>query len=526
LTYEGRFSDAARAVRRRLALLLGSISSAAAALAPGTARALEPELTSDTAAQFYEMRSPTGQTIIARRRFTTTLGVAGYELLDKPADAKGLGGPSLVFKARMRYDADYGGGSAETDPANYGHVVPGFERGPIDLMYGYVEGRRFLKGWLGFRLGRQYVTDALGWWSFDGGLVRVTSPYYVAAEVYGGLEQRGGLPLSTSRYEADGVWRGNRKGYDPAEWPSFQPNAVAPAYGFALESTGVTWIHGRLTYRRVYNTGGSNVSEFANGLRAPVTYDGTRISSERVGYAVDASTAKVGGIKAGVAYDLYDKVVGNFFASVDGYVSQRLTLSVDYDYYRPTFDADSIWNFFLAMPMNDIGARAEWEVTDHVSLAGGAHARLFTLQTSDENGPGSGNPPSSPNLTGANYYPSSSIEVMEGGNASARWHMGEGSLGARTALDFAKNGDRAGLDVYGERTLETRYVFQARVGVWQWNDNLRADRDATSLQYVLGAGYRILPRSLALVDFEHDMNRIAGQRFRVMAWLNFAVPSR
>jgi len=44
-------------------------------LVPGAAHALDPELTSDTAAQFYEMRSPSGETVIARRRFMTTLGV-------------------------------------------------------------------------------------------------------------------------------------------------------------------------------------------------------------------------------------------------------------------------------------------------------------------------------------------------------------------------------------------------------------------------------------------------------------------
>jgi len=225
-------------------------------LRSGNASALEPEVTSDTAVQFYDMRSPTGETVIARRRLTTTLGVSVYDLYDTPSDPTG---PTLSFRARMRYDADYGGSGAETDPTNRG-VIPGFERGPIDLMYGYVEGRRFLKGWLGFKIGRQYVVDSLGWWSFDGGSVKITTPYYFAAEVYGGLEQRGGMPLSTPRFEREGIWRGDRSGYDPALYPSFQPNDVAPAYGAALESAGFTWLHGRLIYRCVENIGSSNVT--------------------------------------------------------------------------------------------------------------------------------------------------------------------------------------------------------------------------------------------------------------------------
>jgi hypothetical protein len=40
---------------------------------------------------------------------------------------------------------------------------------------------------------------------------------------------------------------------------------------------------------------------------------------------------------------------------------------------------------------------------------------------------------------------------------------------------------------------------------------------------VLGAGYKFSDRSRTLLEWEHDINRLAGQRFRVMAWLNVAV---
>lgn len=493
----------------------------AAASAVAADKAPDAEVTADTAAQFYEMRSPTGETVIARRRLTVTLGAAVYDLLDKPTDPLG---PTLTFRARLRYDADYGGSAEETAVTNFNRLVPGFSRGPVDLMYGYVEGRRFLGGWLGFKLGRQYVTDALGWWSFDGGQVKVTTPYYVAVEAYGGLEQRGGMPLSTPRFEREGIWRGDRSGYDPALWPSFQPNDIAPAYGAAIETAGFTWIHGRLTYRRVYNTGATNVTQFASGQREPVTYDGTRLSQERLGYSVEGTLPSVGGIKGGLAYDFYARRFGAIYASVDGYVSRRVTVSADYEYYRPTFDADSIWNFFVAMPMNDIGLRAAWDATDRVSIAGGLRGRAFTMQTEATNQQQSpGAPNDSPQIPDANYYPSSSIEPMGGANLSARYRIGEGSIGARGMADLARTGDRVGLDVYGERTLETRYVLTGRAGLWHWDDKLRPDRDALSFGYVAGAGYKIWPRSLALAEFQHDMNRLVGNRFRVMLWLNIAL---
>jgi hypothetical protein len=498
---------------------------------------MDAEVTSDTAAQFYDVRSPTGETILARRRLVTTLGVGAYDLIDRGGSPGAFGaggdrpmGPELSFRARMRYDADYGASPAETDNTNYNRLIPGFSRGPVDLMYGYLEGRRFFSGWLGFKLGRQYIVDSLGWWSFDGGQVNVTTPFFLKAEAYGGLEVRGGMPLSTPRFERDGIWRGGRSGYDPNLYPSFQPSDVAPAFGAAIESTGVTWLHGRLTYRRVYNTGGSNVSEFASGYTTPVLYDGTRISQERIGYSIDGTWATVGNARGGFVYDLYRADVTNIYGSLDGFVTPKLTLSLDYDYYVPSYDADSIWNFFAGEPMNDIGARANFDATDRLSLSGGGHARMYTVQTSPYNPWGSQTPsyPSStsPNIGASsvgNYYPTNGHPFDGGGNLAGRYRWGEGVLGLHGIGNFGSEGDRVGADAYGERTFETRYVLSGRAGVWQWHDKIRPDRDATSFGYVLGLGYRFAPRSRATFEWEHDINRLAGQRFRLMLWLALAV---
>lgn len=500
---------------RRRSPLSAALALAAFVGQEGHARAGDAEITSDTAAQFYEMRSPTGEQVIARRRLTTTLGASVYDLIDTADDPKA---PTLSFRVRLRYDADYGGLADETNVTNFGRLVPGFQRGPVDLMYGYLEGRRFLHGWLGFRLGRQYTTDALGWWSFDGGLVKLTSPYFVGAEFFGGLEQRGGMPLSLPRWERDGVWRGDRGDYDPNAWRSFQENDVAPAYGAALETTGIDWLHARLSYRRVLNTYQASTSPF--GSAAPVGYGDTRISQERLGYAMDATLGTAAAFKGGFAYDFYAGKMATIYASVDGFIGSKVTVSADYDYYVPTFDGDSIWNFFLAMPMNDVGLRATWDASERLSLSAGVRGRLFQVAT----GPEDTEYPSSPNgLATQNQYPSSSVSPMGGGNVSARYRWSQGQFGARGAVDVADSGDRLGMDLYGERTLQQRYVLQGRAGVWHWKDDLRPDRDAVSLQTVFGAGYKILPRSLAMAEFEHDMNRIAGQRFRVMLWLSVAL---
>jgi hypothetical protein len=335
------------------------------------------------------------------------------------------------------------------------------------------------------------------------------------------------MSISSPRFEGDGIWRGNRLGYDPSLYPSFQPVAIAPARGVALESTGVTWIHGRLTYRRVNNTGQSNTTEFASGLYTPSSVNQWRISSEKIGYAIDASLAKLGGAKAGIVYDLYRSEITSAYASLDVYAGQKVTLSADYDYYVPSFDGDSIWNFFAGEPRSDVGLRGNVDVSDRLSIAANAHARMFTVQTAQFD---PGDPHYSPSTSCvpangpcATVFPSNGHPFDEGGNLSARWRTGETRIALRGSGDFGDEGDRVGADVSGEHIFETRYVASGRVGAWQWKDKLRPDRATTSAQYVLGAGYRFLPRSQGSVEWEHDINGIVGQRFRLMFVLNIGL---
>jgi hypothetical protein len=505
-------------VRLHVASAIAALGTTAISSFVTPAFALDPEVTSDTAAQFYDVRGPTGETVLSRRRLTTTLGVSAYDLLDH-ANLPERNVSELNFRARLRYDADYGASPAEADSTNFDRFVPGFSRGPVDLMYGYLEGRKFLGGYLGFKLGRQYQTDALGWWSFDGGQVKVTTPFYVAVEAYGGLEVRGGMPLSTGRFERDGVWRGDRTGFDPSLYPAFQANDVAPAMGVAVESAGVTWLHGRLAYRRVMNTGASNTSMFASGLTTPTLYDGTRVSSERLGYTLDAALSDLGGAKGGIVYDFYVAKVSSLYASIDWFATKKLTASLDYDYFRPTFDGDSIWNFFQGSPSNDIGLRGSLDMSDYLSLSGSAHLRIFNTDTTQLNTTSTPNTASS---VGA-YFPSSGVTFDEGFNLSANQHVGENVNSLRVNGNFGKEGDRVGGDLFVQRLLENRFILSGRPSIWQWNDKLRVGRDATSFAFVAGVGYKIAARSKILVEYEIDVNRLVGVRNRGMVWLSVAV---
>ncbi|HEX3854604.1 MAG TPA: hypothetical protein VHW01_26755, partial [Polyangiaceae bacterium] len=206
-------------------LLIG-FGLAAAFCDTHAAQAYQTEVDATLDAQFYSLQSPYGSPLIQARRYTQTLALNLYDL---QTDRVPLG-PQLTFKSRLRLDTDFGQRPEERNPDS-GSYVPGLAEAPLDVMYAYLDGQRYLGGYLGFRLGRQYVVDNLGFWSFDGADVLVTTPAYVAFEVYAGFEQRGGLPmLSTSRFEGDGVSRGDRSGLSYGQSPSFlQESKLAPA---------------------------------------------------------------------------------------------------------------------------------------------------------------------------------------------------------------------------------------------------------------------------------------------------------
>jgi hypothetical protein len=478
------------------------------------ARALDTEVNATSAAQSYSLSSPWGNVEVKRRRFLQTLGLGLYHL--EGGDPV-PGGPELSVKIRLRLDADAGIKSDETtyDPAS-DRFVPGLAIAPIDLMYGYVEGRNLAKGWLGFRLGRQYVTDSLGWWSFDGGLVRITTPVYVEAELYGGLEQRGGLPLSTPRFERNGVWRGDRGKIDPTVYTQFESATIAPAYGIAIQSSGSNWIHGRLDYRKVMNTGNSTVSllvpdPVVGGL---AVYNQTRTSSDRLGYALDAIAPNLGGLKGGLVYDLFNKFFSTYYGALDVFASSRITLGGEYEYFRPTFDGDSIFNFFPHNPMTTITGRLAIDASDQFDIAGSGGIRKYTTD---------GNPTSFYDATGAqDRTQTSQTDVLA--NLGARYRYGTGMFGLRGMSQTGDRGHRQGGDLNTEQYfLARRWTALARVSVYDWADNIRPDRNATSIGYVLGGAFRPSPVVEAMLEWEHDMNRIVGQRFRILALVNLTV---
>ncbi|MEZ4221678.1 MAG: hypothetical protein R3B13_12175 [Polyangiaceae bacterium] len=480
------------------------------------AQASHAEVNATTDAQFYTYASPFGQPTVRRRRYTQTLSLHVYDIVGDGAPQ----GPDLSFKMRLRMDSDFGQLDAERDPNSQGRYVPGLEQAPLDVMYAYLEGNNYLGGLMGFRLGRQYVMDSLGFWSFDGGLVRLTTPVHLQAEAYGGFEQRGGLPamLGTSRYSADGVYRGNRDDLELGFYPHYlEESQLAPAYGFALESSGLHFLSARVSYRKVINRDAVVSSPFRGPDGSLLIVGGDRVSSERLGSSLRLSEPSLGALRGSVVYDFYNQVISDYAAALDWYTTDAITLGADYDYYYPTFDGDSIWNWFTHSGMTSAQGRAEFRPSRTWDVAASGGVRLFET----EGDSGTYRAQSEAGVDPDRSQTGRLSDVV--GSLSGRYRWADGGVELRGMGETGRRGHRVGGDATTRQSFDGRYDGMVILSLYDWDDALRPSRDATSFSYVLGAGYAPVTRTRVGVEWEHALNRLVGQRYRVLATLDFTV---
>ena len=475
----------------------------------GDACALESEVHSELNVQLYDVMSPYEQPVVRRRRYTHTLGL---DVSDIDGDT-GYAAPELVFRSRLRLDADLGQTLGERAATDLDRYVPGLEQAPFDLMYAFVEGRHYLDGVLGFRLGRQYQIDTLGWWSFDGASLRLDAPGVFGIELYGGFEQRAGLPLlDTSRYEKDGVLRGRRGSLEQNEWPVFlEQKRLAPAYGASIMSLGQSWVQARLSYRKVINRDRVVTSPFPDSQGDFTYVDDDRTSSEQAGASLVVPWGQRGAVDGDLVYDLYLRKFSQATLSLDWFAFEDGTLGAGYEYYLPTFDGDSIFNWFSLGANESVELRASAVVLPRVdvSLTGGI--RMFRV-TGDVDALDAGAQPA--------------LDQFLFGNA--RYRLPQAQVRLDTEAEWGDTGHRVGGNLSAEhRYYEGYYDSLVILSLYDFSDALRPERDALSGGYVIGGG--VAPkvsdsvRSRLGIEWEHMVNRLSGHRFRVLLTFNLTV---
>jgi hypothetical protein len=196
-------------------------------------------------------------------------------------------------------------------------------------------------------------------------------------------------------------------------------------------------------------------------------------------------------------------------------VSPRVTAGARFDRYTPTFDGDSIFNWFSHSPVTSALGRGELRFSRRLSASVSGGVRWFET----EGLPSSYAERPDVEKTGRLFDVSA--------DAGARYDYGRGSLALHGGGEAGERGHRWGADVTGRRRFSARYDGMCVLSLWDWSDALRPGRDTTSFGYVLGAGITPGPnffaRSRFGLEVEHEMNRIVGQRFRALLTLDLTV---
>jgi len=109
-------------------------------------------------------------------------------------------------------------------------------------------------------------------------------------------------------------------------------------------------------------------------------------------------------------------------------------------------------------------------------------------------------------------------------NLAARYRFATADIGLRGMVQNGARGSREGADVDGEkRFIGDRFTLGTRVSFYGWHDPSRPDRDAASFSYMLAAAFKPPQVANFRVEFEHDINRLVGQRFRLVGLVNLLV---
>ena len=472
------------------------------------AQAYEAKVDGQAYLQLYSVQGLYGAPTLSRQRLTYNLGLEVVNLAGSAWNNE----PWVSARFRIRMDSDYGISPAEQDPNNSDYFVPGLKTAPFDVLYAYVEGGGWLRNTTGFRAGRQLFFDELGWWSLDGVRVAFSPGHLFELAAYTGFEQRGGVPLmSTGRYEAGGVFRGSRDGLAASQWPSYlQSTSLAPAAGASLVLLAIPRLHARFDYRRVWQRDQVVTSPFLDANGNLATTSVSRVSTERaglgLGYDFGSSTAADGA----AVYDVYRSKLAEHRATVQTRPLEQLKFSLSYQYRLPTYDADSIFNWFGAVGSTLVRARVDLDVRRDLNLGATAGIRWYGAFSATQ---------------------STSTSQSQGGQrdgiggVDATWHSAQSTLRIAQTAEIGEAGDRwVGDALLAHRISYGHLEPSILLSLARWRDHLRADFNSTVFSYVLACRFSPTGAPRFGIDWEHSVSDVGQQRFRVVGTVDLRWP--
>ncbi len=443
----------------------------------------DQNVTADLSLEGYTVYAGNGATL-SKRRVVGNLGLGAWNILPDEKDPY-YKGPRLSMDISLRIAGDMGIVKNESTPNSTLSYVPGLDPLSLALMSAYLDAVGFWHNTLDLRLGRQLRLDTLGFFAFDGVDIRIRLPIGVELSSYVGLEVRGGQLFGYDNFELDGTDRGRREKMSKERYPDREESKTRPVAGFELGIAPWKWLDAGVGFR-VTGIAGNNGN----------------MADERVGGRIHIDADKVQ-MSGRAVYNTMINNVSDAEAEIGVLPSEPLGFFVEYYRYKPTFDADSIFNVFNTTAQHDLGGRVDLRINKSVDLSSWAFARF-----ADESGGISGDE-------------ENALIAGVGGGIGANYRTIERALSGRFSVVSELGERRVGAELGGGHGFlnNHRLWLSFRMSYWHIEDDFSEFFKGDVVGYVLSGLFKLTHQLSFLGEFEHFAGDGRPSRLTAFAFL-------
>ena len=460
----------------------------------GRADASEIRAQSRTVGEAYMVRMPGPQgQLLGRRRLSQYVNLGVFELLPprRPDELRRHpddGQLQIVSSLRLRHDFGSFVRNAQGDARR---LVAILDDRQIDLLYGYLEGRR-LGGWVDFRAGRQFELSGLDFYAFDGGWVRVATPAHIAVEAFGGLQVDGTAVFGFPTFELDGTQG------------TSADDSMSPMVGAAFSLDAVKFADARFAYRRTWSPASIN-GDIADVQDGPAV--GTVVDQELISATVALRLAKQRVSPfAAARYNLGTARLDDLSAGISWAITDIHSVRAQYLRTIPAFDLDSIWNAFAIEPFEDVRLVYQVRPGPRWTLYGRFQGRIFRAEETASLG----------------SEPDDAVSFGGGGGAGAAYRRRRFAM----RLDGYGLGGRGGVRVGGSVDTRThvwydRLALDGRVYALYFDDEIQEEREGYSVALQVGTNVRLAHGIYLNLMAEELFTPLLDHSFRVFGMFSF-----
>jgi hypothetical protein len=491
---EGAGKGAPIASSARSILFKGAVLAVMMAFFPPRASGYEVIVSTDLIGQGYQLRDATGR-VLNRRRLDAYLRLYVYDILPEPEDPdeRRKPHPQMYWASVVRLEADFGSyaGADADDLGVLREEMP--SRPAFRVLFGYLGVTGLARGWLELKAGRQFYWDTMDAYQYDGVLATVNTPWYVKLEVFAGSRVNGTLPIDAPILMLDGTS------------PTESPLRWAPAYGVAVATRRLGFLHARLSYRSTFSVLDEPEEESPIYLRPDQSMPDSlqRWATAEEKLAAWAS-AELWGRRfmpfAGVAYSILTHKLARALIGFRAKLGDHV-FGAEYARHEPTFDGDSIFNIFNTEPFTE--ARAVYELTVGRFWSGYARASLRIYRGGD---PEASTDEERKDLSWQN--PGGGVGARYSGQnvwARADWYWQEG-YGGRTL----------GFDAWARHDVGVAGLsWEGRMTIAYWNDDLQESLQGVTAGVALGGSWRFHQRMAVHLLVEENFGEFYKSDLRI-----------